>query len=266
MPDRQQWFRGTVRRGGVEFFIIVAGILAALAVDEWREQRQEQRILDEYLADLASEVDGNLASLEIIRGGALRRKIEGLQAVIRFCQSDDIDVEDPEAFLASLARSADAAAPWFVTHRFEALQNSGSLRLVRDPEIISSIAAAYEAPNVLFTQVEGFSGDYRPFVNELIPARYQVQLNHLAGYVSPDRQAPGIDDGQNPARALRAIHAQREKLLALARNEAAVATAQWYAFARIEGQMNFLLNVLAEQGYDSTSSIADQMRNAAGSE
>lgn len=266
MPEQQQRFRGTLQRGGIEFFIIVTGILAALAVDEWRENRQEQEILDEYLADLASEVDSNLASLQNIRSGPLRLKLEGLKTVIRFCQSDVIDVDDPDAFLTSLVRSADAASPWFVTHRFEALQNSGSLRLVRNPELTSSIAGAYEAPNVLLGQVETFRGGYRPFAAELIPARYQSRLNHLAGYVSVDTVAPVIDDRQDLDQVLQQIHAQRDRLLALARNESAVATGQWYAFARIEGQMKFLLRALAEQGYESSSPFAEELRQRSGSD
>lgn len=252
--------RGTFRRGTIEFLIIVTGILAALAVDEWREDRNEQAVLDEYLVDLASEVDSNLASLHIVRDAMLREKIDGLQEVIRFCQSADIDVDDPDAFLAALARSADSASPWFVSHRFEALQNSGSLRLVRNPELAGWIASSYEAPDVLFGQIQSFRGSYRQFANQLIPARYQSRLNHLSGYVSAETRAPEIEDGQDTDQALRQIHAQRERLLALARNEAAVATGQWYALTRIEAQMTGLLAVLAEQGYESESPFAKQMR------
>lgn len=266
MPDKQQRVRGTLRRGTIEFVIIVAGILAALAVDEWREDRQEQQVLAEYLVDLASEVDGNLASLHVIRDGPLRTKFEGLQEVIRFCRGDDIEVEDPEAFLRSLARSADAAQPWIVSHRFDALQNSGSLRLVRNPELASWIAAAYEAPDVLFGQVERFRGGYRQFANELIPAHYQSTLSHLSGYVSADTSAPEIEDGHDVDQLLRQIHAQRKQLLGLARNEAAVATGQWYAFARIEAQMTGLLEALAAQGYESESPFAEQVRRELGTD
>jgi hypothetical protein len=54
---------GLSRRLIGEFVIIVLGVLAALAVDNWREERAEQELQSMYLARFADDLDRDLQSL-----------------------------------------------------------------------------------------------------------------------------------------------------------------------------------------------------------
>ena len=135
----------TLKQLAMEFLVIVAGILAVFGVDSWRQDREELRVLNAHLSDLAAEVQNNLETIARIRSVALESKIRNLETVLRF-------LGDP------------------------------------DP--------------------------------------------------------PVLKDAGDPAVVLDSIRARRDELRRLARNEAAVATGQWYALARLKMDFEYLLKEL----------------------
>lgn len=246
-----------MRRLAAEFTIIVAGILLALAVDEWRQDREELRIANEHLSDLASELRGNLCTVERVRVRQLQRKMDNLQTVLQFLNDPAAPVEDPAALLQAFARSTAGARPWLVDNQFQALQNSGNVRFVRKLQPELNLAGLYGGPAVLFSQVDRIQGTYPVVVNELIPAQLQGRFSQLSGYVVGE-VAPIVADDDDLTRAIEGIRARRGELLGLARNEAAVATAKWYALARIKRDLEDVLESLARWDRSPTS-VADQL-------
>jgi hypothetical protein len=233
-----------VKHFATEFLIVVAGILAALAVDQWRQDREDLRILNESLADVAVEIRGNLSTVERIQSRALVQKMNGLGTVLRFLSDPEAPVDDPMVLLQAFAASARGATPWLVNDRFEALRNSGNLRLLRDSKLVDSLVEAYEGPQVLYSQVERLQGTYPTVVNEIIPATMQVQWNPIRWY-SMKSTAPVIPDPADAASAVAEIRARRIELLRLARAEAAVATGKWYALERADNDLQQVLQLLA---------------------
>jgi hypothetical protein len=240
-----------MKRLAAELFTIVVGILLALGVDEWRQDRAELRVVGEHLSNVAAELRSNLCSVERIRARALQRKLDGLQVVLRFLQEPAPVVDDPAALLQSFARSSSAAMPWLADNQYQALQNSGNARLVDELVTGLSLASTYEGPRVLFAQVERIQGAYALVVNELMPAQLQPRFSQLRGYAQGS-EAPALEDDPHLGRAVARIHARRGQLLDLARNEAAVATAQWYALERL--RQNYLsdLDTLRPWDKDAT--------------
>lgn len=105
------------------------------------------------------------------------------------------------------------------------------------------------------------SGTYPLVVNELIPSQLQGRFSQLSGYVVGE-VAPAIADDDDLTRAIEGIRTRRVELLALARNEAAVATAKWYALARIKRDLEKVLESLA-QWYRSPTSVAEDLVDCA---
>lgn len=240
-----------MRRLAAELFTIVVGILLALGVDQWRQDREELRVVGEHLSNVATELRSNLCSVERIRSRNLQRKFDGLQVVLRFLQDPAPIVEDPAALLQSLARSSSAAMPWLADNQYQALQNSGNARLVDELIPGLSLASTYEGPRVLFAQVARIQGAYPIVVNELMPAQLQTGFSLLRGY-APGSEAPALEDDAELGRAVDRIRARRIQLLDLARNEAAVATAQWYALERLRQNYQRDLETLRPWDKDTT--------------
>ena len=234
------------RRAVFEFVVIVTGVLVALAADEWREDRQELRELNSYLVSVLDEVRDNLGTIRIVKSALTVRKITGLETVIAQLESGEPGVDDPDAFIRQVAYSADTASPWFTYSRFEALKSSGLLRLLEDDDLADGLSGTYQAPQVLLDQVRVLQGDYPTVVNQFIPASYQAELNPLRDYSREAAPEIAIDIGAKEAVDL--IHQNRERILRLARGEAALATAKWYA-----------LNRLAEQFFEVERQLAQRV-------
>lgn len=227
-----------------EFLTIVVGVLIALAVDGWRQDREELRVAREHLSDVTAELRQNLCTVERVRALQLPRKLEGLQTVLHFLNDPEAEVEDPAALLQAFARSTAASRPWLVDNQYQALQNSGNVRLLRKLSPERGFSGLYEGPEVLFSQVERIQGPYPVVINELVPAQLQAEFSQIKGYARGEK-APVLVDDDDLARAIEAIRARRSELLALARNEAAVATGRWYALARLSSDLSSTVQGLA---------------------
>ena len=235
-----------MRRAVFEFLVIVIGVLVALAADEWRQTRAEFRDLEEHLTSVLDEVRDNLSNVSAVRGGISARKIAGLETIIAHLESGDTTVSDPDTLLKALADSAAVWRPFVSRNRFDALNTSGLLRLAVGDELRDVLAGTYEVPETLLGQVALMQGDYPIVVNEIIPSTYQSSLSGMRSYIV-EGTAPEIAIDIGAEDAVELIHEDRARLLRLARGEAAVATAVWYALTRIQADFRELEPLLADR-------------------
>jgi hypothetical protein len=224
-----------LQRAAFEFLIIVTGVLVALAVDEWRQERADLRELNQHLILLLDEVEQNLGAVGYIRVSLTQIKNVGLETVIAHLESGDKSVENPDEFLQAFSASTLVAIPWFTHSRFEALKSSGAMRLL-EPELAGNISEAFGAPDILLPQVDLLQGEYPVVAHQFIPATHQSELSPLRYYVE-NADAPEIVFDITAEEAIDLIHENREHLLMLARGEAALVTAKWYALMRIEERL-----------------------------
>jgi hypothetical protein len=241
-----------MKKLAAEFLTIVLGVLIALGVDDWRQGREELKVASEHLYDITAELRQNLCTVERVRLRQMPRKFENLQTVLNFLNDPQAVVADPAALLYAFARSTSSARPWLVDNQYQALQNTGDVRLVRKLQPDLSLAAIYESADVLFSQDERIRGTYPIVVNELIPAQLQSEFSQLKGYAR-DAQAPVMVDDNDLTKAVEAIRARRIELLRLARNEAAVATGRWYALTRMSEDLTTTVQELARWDRSSIS-------------
>ena len=134
----------------------------------------------------------------------------------------------------------------------------GAVRILAG-ERLSDIAAELRSN---FCTVERIQGDYPTVVNELIPALLQAGFSQLSGFAQ-SKDAPPLADDDDLQRAIASVRARRAELLALAGNEAAVATAKWYALARIKLNTEETLESLAQWDRSPTS-VAEDLVACAG--
>lgn len=233
-----------MKKLAAELLTIILGVLIALGFDDWRQGREEIKIANQHLYDITAELRRNLCTVERIRLRHLPRKFESLQTVLDFLNDPQAEVDDPAALLQAFARSTSSARPWLVDNQFQAMQNSGNVRLVNKLRPDLSLAAIYESPDVLFSQDERIRGSYPVVINELLPAQLQAEFSQLRSYAR-DAEAPAMVDDTDLTNAIDAIRARRVELLGLARNEAAVTTGRWYALARMSQDLTATVTNLA---------------------
>lgn len=142
MPERMLATR--IRRTAVEFVIIVAGVLVALAVDEWREGHEQRADERAYVLRLARDI--RFDSTFLVEGNRLRdEKIEVLNNLLDLAPSRSLTADQLRQAARGLALASRGAwgslPPQRVT--FDELLSTGSLALIRDQVLRQKIAEYY---------------------------------------------------------------------------------------------------------------------------
>jgi len=156
-----------------ELVLVVFGILIALQINNWNEERIEQRQIADYAHALIKDLERDLAMIEVIRAeiDVLIKKIDTLAAYIEdrpFEEMRNID-------LYYLMR-----APFYRPYAWnrtamEQIKSSGALRQMKNQELVEKISA-YEA----FTNhLEGdFDFDRTVGTNSVALAGTVIDMNY----------------------------------------------------------------------------------------
>jgi hypothetical protein len=180
-----------------EFFLIVLGVLVALAADTAFENRRDNDLRDKYLSRIASDL--------LIDSTAIENRIEFFTDVQRFSADVIAWLEtDAPADKELLLASFYAAEIWpFVSHKgnFEDLYSTGNIRLLKDIDLRTSLSLYYNRTD---ESREGWwpSRDYRRVIRGIIPIDVQDKIRRncpttdamdLEPTGFPPCELPGID-------------------------------------------------------------------------
>jgi hypothetical protein len=167
-----------------EFVLVVLGVLVALMVDTWIEQRNDDNLRQEYLVSLTDDLKADQQNLE--------SRISFFTSVYSFGLEtlDELQSEEPvnqDTLLAAYYASENwNYAP--VINTYEDLQSTGNIRLLGDLDLRLILAAYHTKAGshaVTLTQ------KYREIVRGIVPMRIQAAIR---------KYCPTIDDsGEIPS-------------------------------------------------------------------
>jgi hypothetical protein len=210
------------------FVVIVAGVLVALAVDQWRAAREDRVIEARYLDRLRADLEWDTANFGSFDRAALQAKAEVLRDLLAADALDRLMARS--SLIDDLNYSGFVALPPNRPATFEELQSTGNLSLLQDIELRGALAQYYSG----FTHISGILaqpfGDYRRRLEAALPGAsfYDWRLNGTVP-PTPELQAsimrlladPGIEGAVNSELAytsamtfyLRSYHTQAVDLL-----------------------------------------------------
>jgi hypothetical protein len=125
----------------VELLLLIVGILIALAVDGWIDDRRDARAERQYLGRLQRDLDRNLAILDEYIAFEQRQTADGIRAYRALRGAGD---DDREGIAASLNHLANRRTLWLVRATYEDLLATGNLGLIRDAASRDSIVRLYQ--------------------------------------------------------------------------------------------------------------------------
>lgn len=120
----------TLARAGLEVFSIVLGVLLALAVSEWQEDRHNQERTEAALLNVRAELEGNLQILEIVHSNNV--------ALVDRVAGEAAELSQDDQFLPALQISDSA---------WTTLNTTGLANFV-DLELMESLSATYSLMEV----------------------------------------------------------------------------------------------------------------------
>ena len=151
-----------------EFVIIATGVLAALAVDEWRSEYNDRKTEIDYLSrlrvDLERDIDTFTREISV-----LEKKAGFLQSLLDKTIETEFS-ENPRALMEAKVYSSFKGMPDSVSTTFDELTSTGRLALIRDLEIRSAMSEYYSGYVSLNEQVNQMPiGDYAGLVLGIVP-------------------------------------------------------------------------------------------------
>ena len=126
----------------IEFILIVAGVLIALEVNNWNEQRKDSQLEREYIKRIISDLEMDVVDFQNIQRASQNRLASGLKLrdIITTGEGNENDLTN----LVKLIReSGFTARPNVSDYTFEALKSGGNLHLIQSAALQSDLLAYY---------------------------------------------------------------------------------------------------------------------------
>ena len=157
--------------------MIVLGVLVALAVDEWRSEREDRNTELEYIARIRADIQADIDNFK----GLERRfqsKAETIKELTNYPESD-IFSRDPTRLLEGLRNSSYVALPDSRSTTFDELMSTGRLALiesVKQRDALSQYYSGFEHISaILFSPI----GDYRRLLYETLDPNLLLRSKSL---------------------------------------------------------------------------------------
>jgi hypothetical protein len=168
---RQHWF-GVF----VELFIVVAGILIALQVDNWNEQRKQADEARAWRTQIIEELQGTRDDLSG-RRDYYAKELEFAETALAGLESDAAVTAEQAWEIVLAAYQASQVWPYRLTGpTYREAQNAGGLALVGDTDTLRALADFYDVSAYDFDLVTASLPRYRELVRERTP--WPIQ-NHI---------------------------------------------------------------------------------------
>lgn len=175
-------------RFGAEAVIIVASILLALGVDEWRQERQDRRLEREYLIRLVEDLDTNLSILNDQQRADATKVANARRVFSLVAHGNRGDLTPDKAVIAAYLASPSDTPDW-VDDTFEELKSTGRLGLILNPNIRTGLLAYYRTLDVGDWAYQLMSTDYRDAIRERMDPDLQLAIRGLCSQERTDCQA-----------------------------------------------------------------------------
>lgn len=161
-----------------ELIIVTAGVLIALAIDQWNSDRLDR--VDETLiiAGLISDLEFDRMSIELGLG-FMPEKQASLQRVYAILNSSDETIQDPAGFLGDITEGSRYGWVQFVARRntFDELIGSGRFNLIRDSRVRSRISEYYASVDEIRNRIAERTTIYPEISYQLVLRTDEFELD-----------------------------------------------------------------------------------------
>ncbi len=218
----------------IEFVVIVIGVLSALAVDQWNDNRNDRAIEAEYLMRLRADLNQDIRGFT-----GMEDVFETKARIIKDLRDQPVSAllsRDLEALFQDLVFSGFIGLRETRSTTFDELSSTGRLMLIQDVALrdgLSSYHIYHEFMSELL--LVQFQGDYLSLLFESLPGEllYQWQLSNK------------LDDPEALQRGLDVLKSD-PRLVAAANAEIWYAASQIYHTRRFRNLAEELLELLQE--------------------
>ncbi len=170
-------------RSIAEFVLVVLGVLVALTVDTWIEQRNDDNLQQEYLARLTDDLRADQQNLEYRISFFTSVYSFGLDTLDELRSQESVN---QDAILAAYYAAENwNSAP--VNDTYEDLQSTGNIRLLGDLDLRLALSAYHTKTSVDLASVPQI---YREIVRGIIPMKIQAAIRKYCPTIDASGEIP----------------------------------------------------------------------------
>ena len=130
---QQDWATVTI-----EFVLVVTGVLVALQIDTWNEQRKNQALERTYLKRLQGDLDRSKAGIQE-RLEDMNKSREEAMFVIEALEACSLYPEMEDRFATALFRLGKLSPPTMIDTTLTEMQSTGTLDVLSEPGLIQTL-------------------------------------------------------------------------------------------------------------------------------
>ena len=173
-----------------EFLVIVAGVLAALAVDQWKDTLDDHRLEAGYMERLRNDLAADTAGFANFDRTMLAAKVSVLRDLL---EEDALRrLSDRPNLIEDLTFSLFKALPANRPTTFEVLESTGGLGLIRDVELRDAISAYYSGFIHISRILSEPDGDYTERMSRALPGAALYDWRISGKQPTPEELGAGI--------------------------------------------------------------------------
>lgn len=171
-----------------EILFVVIGILLALQVNNWSQERSERRLEAEYVWRLKMDLKQDIITFNDFISYNLGIKRDVLEVLGSANDVEDI-IQNPVITGENLELSTYVSLPGTQSTTYEELKNNGSMRLIRNADIRLELDDYYDLHELIFGINQKSPGSYRQILYGSLPgvSTYESILNKRE-YTTPDKE------------------------------------------------------------------------------
>lgn len=153
-----------------EIVLVVIGILLALQINNWNQNRINRRTEIKYLKTLQKDLQQDTSRINRLIFKRFDKKMEGLQLAKSYAIGNYL-VQDTAQFLAKVSYGAVYAngIDFLRTNTYDELITTGNLQLIRNDSLKTSITNYYNFVRNQKTNVNYYISGYINLINSLKP-------------------------------------------------------------------------------------------------
>lgn len=209
----QNWF--TVF---IEFALVVAGVLVALQLDNWNQERKNRALELVYLQRLHDDLNRSNSSLQF-RLNAMKDSIEAATFVINTLETCTLDPDMRDRFASALFRLGRLAPPFLTDTTLIEMRSTGALGVISEPELVETLIELqrrFELDEISYSSVVLWNADQLAILSASV--RYDIQ--DLRGGFTPvswEELSFDFEKACSDSALIAAISALRQHAITVAR-------------------------------------------------
>ncbi|PWK18231.1 DUF6090 family protein [Xanthomarina spongicola] len=155
-----------------EIILVMVGILLALQVNNWNEQRKEQKKEAVYLERLQENIATDLIQLDL-NIEFYTQVFEYGSLALSYAEGDNVKPKNNWEVLVSFFHASQIWPFIPITSTYEELKSSGELSLIQSVKLRNSLSYYHGGGLQRYSHTVGIQPPYRKMVRGLIPAKIQ---------------------------------------------------------------------------------------------